>query len=182
MTPKEYKDYFDKAKINGSWTKEKYIKMFMKDGLLPEERLLRAIFGEKDAESKAVPEKNRARMAESLWRWEVIHDKADKAAKDPETCAKSLMEYNLYRRGQGKYKFSEDPKKRKDLPWPSVVFGRIMEIAISYLKEYQPLYQAEIERQRAEFEKKNGKAAKPATGKKNTRDGARESGQKGKTK
>ena len=161
MTPKEYKDYFDKAKIHGSMTKEKYIKMFMKDGLLPEERLLRAIFGEKDAESKAVPEKDRGRMAESLWRWEVIHDKADKAAKDPETCAKALTEYNLYRRGQGKYKFSEDPKKRKDLPWPSVVIGEIFEIAIKYLKDYQPLYQAEIERKRAEFEKKNDKGKKP---------------------
>lgn len=53
-----------------------------------------------------------------------------------ESCAKTLKEFNRWRRGEGEYAFNEDPSKNKELGISPVEIGQAIDFAISYLESH----------------------------------------------
>ena len=51
----------------------------------------------------------------------------------PKDLAKALREYNRYRRGQGRYKWSEDPSKNKPSPYAPETIGYLIDEAVRRL-------------------------------------------------
>ena len=57
------------------------------------------------------------------------------AAMDPSSLAKALRDYNSHRRGQGKYKWSEDPQKTKPSPYSPATIGFLIDTAAKILEK-----------------------------------------------
>ena len=56
--------------------------------------------------------------------------------EDPHFVAQCLAENLAWRRGQGRYKFSADPKKNKPMPLCPRALSIVEEAAIRFLKSY----------------------------------------------
>lgn len=60
--------------------------------------------------------------------------------EDPRFVAQCLAENLAWRRGQGRYKFSSDPKKNKPMPLCPRALSIVEEAAIRFLKSYAEIY------------------------------------------
>lgn len=58
----------------------------------------------------------------------------EKGLESPGRLAKMLNEYNLWRRGVGKYAWSEDPKKNVDFPFSSSQLTMILNASVCMLE------------------------------------------------
>lgn len=52
---------------------------------------------------------------------------------NPKVVANVLKEYNLWRRGVGKYRFREEPSKNVDLSFSNEALGQAIDFAVKYL-------------------------------------------------
>ena len=57
------------------------------------------------------------------------------AAMSPASLAKALRDYNSHRRGQGKYKWSEDPQKNRPSPYSPATIGFLIDTAAKTLEK-----------------------------------------------
>lgn len=57
------------------------------------------------------------------------------AAMSPAALAKALRDYNRYRRGQGKYKWSEEPEKNNPSPYSPETIGYLIDTAAKTLEK-----------------------------------------------
>ena len=60
--------------------------------------------------------------------------------EDPRFVAQCLAENLAWRRGQGRYKFSADPKKNKPMPLCPRALSIVEEAAIQFLKSYAQIH------------------------------------------
>ena len=60
--------------------------------------------------------------------------------EDPRFVAQCLAENLAWRRGQGRYKFSEDPKKNEPMPLCPQALSIVEEAAIRFLKSYADIH------------------------------------------
>ena len=60
--------------------------------------------------------------------------------EDPRFVAQCLAENLAWRRGQGRYKFSEDPKKNEPMPLCPQALSIVEESAIRFLKSYADIH------------------------------------------
>lgn len=60
--------------------------------------------------------------------------------EDPRFVAQCLAENLAWRRGQGRYKFSEDPKKNESMPLCPRALSIVEEAAIRFLKSYADIH------------------------------------------
>ena len=60
--------------------------------------------------------------------------KTAKKEMDPKLAAKILAEFNKWRRGDGAYGFTDDPKDYKDCPYTPTEIGKAIDIAIKVLE------------------------------------------------
>lgn len=65
---------------------------------------------------------------------EILTD-AEVGAMSPASLANALRDYNRYRRGQGKYKWSEEPEKNKPSPYSPETIGYLIDTAAKTLEK-----------------------------------------------
>lgn len=54
------------------------------------------------------------------------------------TVSRRLAEYNRWRRGQGKYAYTDDPLKYRSQPFSPAYLGRVIDRAVELLKGSKP--------------------------------------------
>ena len=65
---------------------------------------------------------------------EILTD-AEVGAMSPASLANALRDYNRYRRGQGKYKWSEEPEKNNPSPYSPETIGYLIDTAAKTLEK-----------------------------------------------
>lgn len=63
-------------------------------------------------------------------------DEFSEKCKSPKFVAESILEYQNWRRGKGRYEFNEDPVKNAPQPFCSEALGIIEDAAIKFLMHY----------------------------------------------
>ena len=63
-----------------------------------------------------------------------------KKCEDPKFVARCIAENLKWRRGEGPYAFSEDPKKNAPMPFCPQAFSIVEDAAIRFLKNYAEIY------------------------------------------